>query len=37
MSALAWVLWVAAVWSVVYLFLLVDAPTLMGRWLRGHR
>ncbi len=37
MSALAWFLWVAAVWSVFHLFLLADAPTLAGRWMRGHR
>ena len=37
MSALAWLLWVAAVWSVFFLYALCDAPPLVGRWMRGHR
>lgn len=37
MSGIEWLLWLATVWSVFYLFLLVDVPTLVGRWMRGHR
>lgn len=37
MSALAWLLWGAAVWSVFYLFLLFDLAELVQRQTWGHR
>lgn len=37
MIAIECLFWVAAVWSVFFLYVLVDAPTLLARWIGGRR
>jgi hypothetical protein len=36
-SAVEALFWVSLAWSVFYLYCAVDVPTLVGRWMRGHR
>lgn len=37
MSFLEGLLWAAIVWAVFFAYVAVDAPTLLARWMRGHR
>lgn len=37
MSAVAGLLWAAAIWSVFFLYCLFDVPTLVARLIRGAR
>lgn len=37
MSTVEWLLWAAIVWAVFFAYAAVDAPTLLARWMRGHR
>jgi hypothetical protein len=37
MTALDWLLWFAIVWATLFAYAAIDVPTLIGRWMRGHR
>ena len=37
MSALELLLWAGVFWALFLTYCAVDVPTLLGRWMRGHR